>query len=227
MTFGVIIGLIATGLSALVRNRFQKTLNELSQVPMSNGLTGQEFSQRMLNDYGVNDVKIISTPGMLTDHYNPGNKTVNLSEAVYSQRSVTAAAVAAHECGHAIQHATSYSFLKLRSAIVPVVSLSNKFSPIALMGGIAIIEIFPHLFIVGLALLAASTIFSLITLPVEFDASRRAIEWLDKSDLAQGEELVLARKGLKWAAMTYVVAAVTSLATLLYYLQMFMSRRRR
>ncbi|MEM6261791.1 MAG: zinc metallopeptidase [Bacteroidota bacterium] len=226
MSFAYIIGIVAMLASTVVRNRFQATLNKLSQIPTSSGMSGREIAERMLADYGIQDVQVVSTGGMLTDHYNPGNKTVNLSEAVYNQRSITAAAVAAHEVGHAVQHATAYSFLKFRSAIVPVVSLSSKVSPWVLMAGIVMLESFPAILGVGLILLAASTLFSLITLPVEFDASKRAVAWLDRVQITRGEETDQAKKGLKWAAMTYVVAALTSLATLLYYLSIFMQRRR-
>ncbi|MEO0471542.1 MAG: zinc metallopeptidase [Bacteroidota bacterium] len=214
------------GLSALVRWRFQSVMNQLSRVSTSAGLDGRQIAEQMLADNGISDVQILSVKGQLTDHYNPAKRTVNLSDWVYDQRSVAAAAVSAHEVGHAVQHATKYSFLSFRSAIVPVVSISNRFSPWVLMGGIAMIEIFPQLMIIGLVMLGASTLFSLITLPVEFDASRRALAWLDQTGISQGEEYDLAKKGLKWAAMTYVVAALSSLATLLYYLSIFMSRRR-
>jgi hypothetical protein len=188
-------------------------------------MSGEQVALRMLRDYGITDVQVISTPGMLTDHYNPANKTVNLSDSVFHERSVAAAAVAAHECGHAVQHATAYSFLQFRSALVPVVSLASRFSPFLLLGGILLLNSFPQLLLLGIITLAAATLFSFITLPVEFDASRRALAWLDRANVAPGEEKGLAQKGLTWAAMTYVVAALGSLATLLYYLSIFTSRR--
>lgn len=223
-----IIMIVVTGLSWLVKNRFEAAIKQLSQVPTQSGLTGREIAEEMLKDYGVHDVQVVSTGGMLTDHYNPGNKTVNLSEAVYHERNVTAAAVAAHECGHAVQHATQYSFLQFRSSLVPVVSLTSKFSPWVLMAGVAVLQMFqsPLVLLIGIIMMGAATLFSVITLPVEFDASRRALAWLDKTGMAQGEEHELAKKGLKWAAMTYVVAALGSIATLLYYVNIFMRMRR-
>ena len=206
-----LIGIVAFGLSWLVKNRFQSVMNRLSQTGTSSGLSGKEIAEEMLRSYNIHDVQVVSTGGMLTDHYNPSNRTVNLSEAVYNQRTVTAAAVAAHECGHAVQHATAYSFLRMRSSLVPVVSLASRFSGPVLMGGILAINIFPQLLLIGIIMLGAATLFSLITLPVEFDASRRALAWLDKSQITVGEEHELATKGLKWAAMTYVVAALGSL----------------
>ena len=183
----LIIGGAVTLISWLVRQRFQSVMNSISRVPIQAGMTGREIAERMLREYGIHDVQVISTRGMLTDHYNPSNRTVNLSEAVYNQRNITAAAVAAHECGHAVQHATAYGPLKFRSAIVPVVSISSRIGPLAIAAGIGMLEVASRLgvvvFGVGLALFAASTIFSLITLPVEFDASKRALAWLDKSGL--------------------------------------------
>jgi len=220
---------LATLISWLLRQRFQAVLKKLSSIQTRSGLTGKEIAERMLNDNGIHDVKIISTGGMLTDHYNPANKTVNLSQAVYGERNVTAAAVAAHECGHAIQHASSYHFLKLRSAIVPVVSISSKIGPIAIAIGLGLMQAASQLgglvFLAGIILFSASTLFSLITLPVEFDASKRALAWLDQSGLTEGQEHEKAVQGLRWAAMTYVVAALTQLAYLLYYLLIFMKRR--
>ena len=227
----LIIGGVVTLISWLVRQRFQSVMNNISRVPMQAGMTGREIAERMLREYGIHDVQVISTRGMLTDHYNPTNRTVNLSEAVYNQRNVTAAAVAAHECGHAVQHATAYGPLKFRSAIVPVVSISSRIGPLAIAAGIGMLEVASRLgvvvFGIGLALFAASTLFSLITLPVEFDASKRALAWLDKSGLSSGREHEQARKGLRWAAMTYVVAAVTQLAYLIYYLLIFARMRSR
>lgn len=179
----------------------------------------------MLHANGIYDVKVVSVRGMLTDHYNPTKKTVNLSEAVYSQRNITSTAVAAHECGHAIQHATGYSFLQFRSKLVPVVNIASKFSTWVLLAGIALIEVFPAVMLAGICLLAGSTLFSLVTLPVEFDASKRALVWLESSNLTNGEEHQGAKKGLKWAAMTYVVAALSSLGVLFYYLSIYLRRR--
>ena len=227
----ILIGGVVTLISWLVRQRFQSVMKKISRVQTRSGLSGKEIAERMLRDNGIHDVQVISTRGMLTDHYNPGNKTVNLSQAVYDERNVTAAAVAAHEVGHAVQHATSYSFLKFRSAIVPVVSISSRFGPLAIAIGIGMMQgamqIGGLVATVGLLLFAASTLFSLITLPVEFDASKRALAWLEDTGLTQGEEHEKAVQGLRWAAMTYVVAALTQLAYLIYYLSIFMRARSR
>lgn len=220
-----IIGGIVTFLSWIVRQRFQSVMNSLSKIPLSQGFTGKEVAEAMLHANGIHDVKVVSVGGMLTDHYNPTNKTVNLSEAVYSQRNITSTAVAAHEVGHAVQHATSYSFLQMRSKLVPVVNIASKFSTWVLLAGIALIEMFPAVMLAGLCLLAASTLFSLVTLPVEFDASKRALDWLESSNVTRGDEHDGAKKGLKWAAMTYVVAALGSLGVLFYYLRIYLSRR--
>ncbi len=226
MNFAIIISVVAMGLSWLVRQRFQSNMNRLSRLATRSGLSGHDIADRMLEDNGISDVQVISVRGQLTDHYNPAKRTVNLSDIVYGERSIAAAAVAAHECGHAIQHATQYSFLQLRSGIVPVLSIANRFTPFVLMAGVFLIEMSAIPLFVGVVLLGVSTLFSLITLPVEFDASRRALNWLDNTGLMQGEEYAEAKKGLRWAAMTYVVAALTSLATLLYYAAILMGRNR-
>ena len=212
----LIIGGIAALISMIVRNRMMSTMKKLSQIGLSSGLTGQEVAERMLQANRISDVQIISTRGSLTDHYNPMNRTVNLSEMVYGPQSITAAAVAAHECGHAVQHAVSYPMLKLRSAIVPFLKFGSPMAPYVIMAGIGLGM--AQLTWAGVILFGLSTLFSLITLPVEFDASKRAMEWLETSGVARGEELALAKKGLYWAAMTYVVAALTSLAYLLYFI---------
>ncbi|MEM6799872.1 MAG: zinc metallopeptidase [Bacteroidota bacterium] len=226
----LMVGGLVTLISWLVRQRFQSVMKNISRVQTRSGLSGKEIAERMLRDNGIHDVQVISTGGMLTDHYNPGNKTVNLSQAVYGERNVTAAAVAAHEVGHAVQHATSYSFLKFRSAIVPVVSISSRIGPMAIAIGIGLMQAASQIggtvFLIGIILFSASTLFSLITLPVEFDASRRALAWLDQSGLTEGEEHEKAVQGLRWAAMTYVVAALTQLAYLVYYIFIFMRARR-
>lgn len=228
MPTAYLIGLIAMAASAIVRWRFQSVMNGLAKTRLSAGLTGEEVAARMLRDYNIRDVQVTATPGALTDHYNPQNKTVNLSEWVHQQPSIAAAAIAAHECGHAVQHASAYPMLQFRSAIVPVVSIGSRFSPWLLMGGIIVMQEFGNslILLLGILALAGSTLFSLITLPVEFDASKRALDWLDRTGLARGEEYAAARTGLKWAAMTYVVAALASLATLLYYLSIFLRSRR-
>ncbi len=212
--------------SWIVRQRFNSVMKSLSQKATSSGLSGAEIAERMLADYGIHDVQVVHTGGMLTDHYNPAKRTVNLSDAVYQQRNITAAAVAAHECGHAVQHAQAYSFLQMRSALVPVVSIANRFTPWLLLGGVMLLNTFPQLLLIGVIALAASTLFSFLTLPVEFDASKRALAWLEKSGLTRGQEHEDAAKGLRWAAGTYVVAALGSLATLLYYASIFMRSQR-
>ncbi len=221
-----IIGLVVMGLSWLVRQRFQSVIGRLSRLPLRKGLSGREVAEQMLRAYGITDVRVVSTQGQLTDHYDPSKKTVNLSEVVYQQRHIAAAAIAAHECGHAVQHATAYHYLQLRSNLVPVVSIASKFSPWLLLAGIATLQTFPAILLAGIVFLAAITLFSLVTLPVEFDASKRALAWLGKSGIATAEEQGDARSGLKWAAMTYVVAALGSLGTLFYYLSIYLRTRR-
>jgi Zn-dependent membrane protease YugP len=179
----------------------------------------------MLADHGITDVTVISTPGRLTDHYNPADKTVNLSEAVYNQRNAAAAAVAAHECGHAVQHATAYSWLEFRSQLVPVVNIASNYVQWILIGGIFMMKSFPSLLLIGIVLFAATTLFSIITLPVEYDASNRALAWLENKNMLTSEEQAGAKDALKWAARTYVVAAIGSIATLLYYIMIYMNRR--
>lgn len=213
------------GASWYVGHTLKKRFDKYAQVPVRSGLSGKEVAEKMLHDNGIYDVEIISVQGKLTDHYNPLNKTVNLSPEVFQGRSVAAAAVAAHECGHAIQHATSYSWLKMRSALVPLVSFSSRIVPWILIAGILMIEAFPGLLLAGILLFATTTLFSVVTLPVEIDASNRALAWLNNSNITRGEEHVMAKDALKWAARTYIVAALSSLATLLYYVMIYMSRR--
>lgn len=223
-----VIGIGAMLVSQLVRWRFNATLKELDQIQNEPNMTGAQIAEKMLRDYGIDEVRVVSTRGRLTDHYNPADRTVNLSEAVHNKRSITAAAVAAHEVGHAVQHATGYSFLKMRSAIVPVVKFSSKFSPILLMIGIAVAQSMgPWVMALGIVGFGASTLFALITLPVEFDASARALQWLERSGTSISGDKSLATRGLKWAAMTYVVAALTQLAYLLYYINLFLKMRGR
>ena len=214
-----------TVLSYIVQYSFQKNFAKASQIPLLNGMAGREVAVRMLSDHGIRDVKVTSTPGQLTDNFNPTNKTVNLSQAVYAQTNVAAAAVAAHECGHAVQHATGYFPVKLRSALVPVVSITSKIVPFVLLGGMLLVNILPQLIWVGIALFALSTLFSFITLPVEIDASRRALAWLNQSDIIDPSTEDEARGALRAAAYTYVVAALSALATLIYYLSIFSGRR--
>lgn len=214
-----------TVLSYIVQYSFQKNFAKASQIPLLNGMAGHEVAVRMLSDHGIRDVKVTSTPGQLTDNFNPTNKTVNLSQAVYAQTNVAAAAVAAHECGHAVQHATGYFPVKLRSALVPVVSITSKIVPFVLLGGMLLVNILPQLIWVGIALFALSTLFSFVTLPVEIDASRRALAWLNQSDIIDPSTEDEARGALRAAAYTYVVAALSALATLIYYLSIFSGRR--
>jgi Zn-dependent membrane protease YugP len=213
--------------SAAVQWRLRSKFKEYGQVGLRSNLTGREVAAKMLRDNGIYDVQIISTDGSLTDHYDPTNKTVNLSADVYNERSVAAAAVAAHECGHAVQHAQAYSFLKFRSAMVPALSAVSRFMPFILLGGVLMLRTSLIPLGVGIALFALTTLFSFITLPVEFDASRRALAWMDSNGVVTTQEHAGAKDALWWAAMTYVVAALSSLATLLYYVSIFMGGSRR
>ncbi len=212
-------------LSFIISWRFKSKFTEYSQQMLANGLSGREIAEKMLYDHGITDVKVISVEGSLTDHYNPSDKTVNLSPDVYHGRSVAAAAVAAHECGHAVQHATAYSWLQFRSAMVPALSVSSRYMQWVLLGGILLLNTFPTLLLIGILLFALTTIFSFVTLPVEFDASNRAIAWLETNNITQRNETETAKSALKWAASTYVIAALSSLATLVYYIMIFMGRR--
>jgi Zn-dependent membrane protease YugP len=217
----LIFMLISWGVSARLKSKF----NEYSQVAFRGNMTGAEVAEKMLRDNGITDVQIISVEGQLTDHYNPAEKTVNLSPEVYGGRSVAAAAVAAHECGHAVQHARAYMWLGLRSTLTPAVSFASTWVQWILLAGVLTITIFPYLLIFGIALFALTTLFSFITLPVEFDASNRALAWLESSGITSSQEHEMAKDALWWAAMTYVVAALSSLATLLYYVSLFLRRR--
>ncbi len=209
-------------LSFLVSNTLQSKFKKYSRIPVNGGLTGRDIAIKMLNDNGIYDVKVVSVPGHLTDHYNPANKTVNLSPKVYNGQSIAAAAVAAHECGHAVQHAKSYAFLNMRSKLVPVVSFASKWVQWVLLAGILLVNSFPGLLLLGIILFATTTLFSFITLPVEIDASNRALVWLRSSGLTNYETQDKAKDALKWAAYTYVVAALSSLATLLYYVMIYL-----
>ena len=220
-----VLFIAVTVLSYVVQANFQKKFAKASTIPLLGGLTGREVASKMLSDHGIRDVKVISTPGQLTDHFNPTNKTVNLSDAVYSQQTVAAAAVAAHECGHAVQHAAGYFPVKVRTALVPVVSLSSKLVPVLLLVGMLLINIFPQVLWLGIILFALTTLFSFVTLPVEIDASRRAIAWLNRADIVDPSNEDDARAALRSAAYTYVIAALSSLATLIYYLSIFSGRR--
>ena len=211
--------------SWLVSNRLKNKFELYSKLQLQNGMSGKEIAERMLSDHGITDVQVISVEGQLTDHYNPADKTVNLSEAVYNQRNAAAAAVAAHECGHAVQHATAYSWLEMRSKLVPVVSVASNYIQWVLIAGILMVRTFPQLLLVGIVLFAGTTLFSIITLPVEYDASNRALVWLENKQMLNREEHDGAKDALKWAARTYVVAAIGSIATLLYYVMIYLNRR--
>lgn len=219
----IIVGLISLGVQYMFRNRFKK----YAQTPLASNMSGAEVAQRMLNDNGIRGVKIMSVGGYLTDHYSPSTKTVNLSQDVYHGRNAAAVAVAAHECGHAIQDAKAYAFLGFRSAMVPVLNITNRFTPFLLMIGLLLLVFVnvPYVLAAGVVLLAISTVFSFVTLPVEFDASRRALNWIKEENIVNPQEYSMAKSALSWAAMTYVVAALSSLATLLYYGSMLMGRR--
>lgn len=210
-------------LSYIVQASLKRKFEKFSKMPV--GMTGRDIAEKMLHDNGIYDVKVISTPGMLTDHYNPANKTVNLSEGVYSSASIAAAAVAAHECGHAVQHARAYAPLKMRSALVPIVSFSSSIMTWVLLIGILTVESFPQLLLAGIILFATTTAFSFITLPVEIDASKRALVWLERAGVTNSGNHKYATSALRSAAYTYVVAALSSLATLLYYVMIYMNRR--
>ena len=213
------IAIIVIGiLGFIVQARLQSVFRKYSQIRFPGGLTGREVAEKMLRDNGIYDVKVVSTPGHLTDHYNPKTKTVNLSESVYDNPSVSAAAVAAHECGHAVQHARAYAPLELRSALVPIISFSSMWSTWVIIAGVLLINTFPVVFWIGILMIAMSALFSVITLPVEYNASARAVEWLRSSHTLEGEQLDQAKTALSWAARTYLVAALSAIAVLLYYL---------
>jgi hypothetical protein len=208
--------------SWLVSSRLKSKFEHYSKVQLQNGMSGAEIAEKMLADNGIRDVRVISTAGRLTDHYNPVDKTVNLSEAVYNQRNAAAAAVAAHECGHAVQHAVGYQWLTMRSKLVPFVNVASSYMQWILIGGILLLNTFPQLLLIGIVLFAATTIFSIITLPVEYDASNRALAWLESKRMLTQQEQAGAKDSLKWAARTYVVAAIGSIAALLYYVSIYM-----
>lgn len=222
-----LISLIFIGISFWVSATLKGKFAAYSRIAIRNAMSGREVAKKMLADNGIYDVKVISVEGHLSDHYNPANKTVNLSAEVYSGQSIAAAAVAAHECGHAVQHATAYRWLTMRSAIVPVVQFSSNIVQWVLLGGILMINVFPELLLAGIAMFALTTLFSFITLPVELDASRRALAWLNTTNVVYGEQHDKAKDALKWAALTYVVAAIASLVTLIQYILIFLGNRNR
>lgn len=211
----------------LVSATLQRKFKQYSAQPNASGLTGAQIAEKMLRENGIDDVKVISVEGQLTDHYNPANKTVNLSEWVYGERSVAAAAVAAHECGHAVQHARAYTWLQFRSKMVPAVQFSSRIVMLVLMAGLAVMAFSGNsmVLLLGIILFSLTTAFTLVTLPVEFDASSRALAWMTSSGVVANREHDQAKDALKWAAMTYVVAALASVAQLLYFVMLFMGRR--
>lgn len=210
----IIVGVVGF----IVQARLQSVFSKYSSVTFGSGMTGREVAERMLRDNGITDVKVVSVSGQLTDHYNPQTKTVNLSEGVYASNSVSAAAVAAHECGHAVQHAQAYHFLQLRSALVPFVSFSSRFATWVVIAGLLLMQTFPVLFWVGIAMIAMSALFSVITLPVEYNASHRALVWIKNNRILNDQQYDQAKEALSWAARTYLVAALSAIATLIYYL---------
>lgn len=227
MTYYIIIGVFGL-LSWLVSNKLKKKFKHYSNVHLRNGMSGAEIAEKMLADHGIRDVQVISTPGMLTDHYNPSNKTVNLSEGVYNQRNAAAAAVAAHEVGHAVQHATAYSWLTFRSKMVPMVNVASGLSQWVIMGGLmlsAASTLGSMVMLAGIALYGIIAGFSLVTLPVEYDASNRALVWLKNKNIVSQEEYAGAEDALKWAARTYVVAALGALATMAYFIMRYLGNR--
>ena len=210
----IVIGIVGM----MVQWRLQSVFTKYSQVRTSNGMTGRDVAETMLRDNGIYDVRVTSTPGHLTDHYNPADKTVNLSESVYNSPSIAAAAVAAHECGHAVQHARGYIWVEMRTRLVPLISITSRFSTWVIILGMLTINTFPALFWVGILMIAASALFSIITLPVEYNASARALDWLRSTRTLDASQMDGAAISLRWAARTYLVAALSAIATLLYYL---------
>ena len=219
------IGIIVMIVSLYVQWRLKSKFEEYSQVGLSNGMSGKEIAETMLRESGIYDVRVVSVEGRLTDHYNPQDKTVNLSPDVYYGRSVAAAAVASHECGHAVQHATAYSWLQFRSQMVPFLSIASQYMQWIILIGVLLINTSIIPLAIGVALFAVTTLFSFITLPVEYDASNRALAWIQKNRIVNEREYVMSADALKWAARTYLVAAIGSLATLLYYVSLLMGRR--
>ncbi len=223
-----LIIIVSMAVSWFVSWRLKSKFEQYSKIYLRNGLSGKEVAEKMLRDNGINDVQVMSVPGQLTDHYNPENKTVNLSEAVYMQRNAAAAAVAAHECGHAVQHKVGYSMLQLRSKLVPVVNISSNLMQFVIMGGLVIMALSGNKLIltIGVIMFALTTLFAFVTLPVEYDASNRAMKWLRDTGTVTTEEYVGVKDSLKWAARTYVVAAIGSLVQLLYFASLLMGGRR-
>ncbi|MDR1341391.1 MAG: zinc metallopeptidase [Prevotellaceae bacterium] len=222
----IIFGVIALA-SYLVSMTLQNKFKKYSGIALGSGMSGKDIAERMLRDNGIYDVSVVSVEGHLTDHYNPVNRTVNLSRSVYSSQSVAAVAVAAHECGHAVQHAKAYPWLTMRSNLVPLLGVSSKYLSWILLAGILTVQIFPAILFAGIALFSLTTLFSFITLPVEINASQRAVAWLDQRQIVDARTKPAVKDALKWAAMTYIVAALGSLATLIYYILIFLNSQRR
>lgn len=220
------VSLLFVGISMLVSFMLKSKIRKYSATPIRSGLSGQEIAQRMLKENGIYDVQVTMSQGFLSDHYNPVTKTIALSPDIYQGRNVAAAAVASHECGHAIQHATGYPWLTMRSKLVPAVQMSSMLVQWVLLAGIFLVNTFPSLLLGGIILFGVTTLFSLITLPVEFDASKRALAWLDQTNITTPQEQPQAKDALKWAAMTYVVAAIASVVTLIQYILIYMGRSR-
>lgn len=221
------VSLFFVAISMLISFALKSRIRKYSQTPIRSGLSGREIAERMLRENGIYDVKVVPSEGFLTDHYNPLTKTVSLSPDIFEGRNVAAAAVAAHECGHAVQHATAYPWLTMRSKLVPAVQFSSSIVQWILLAGIFLINVFPGLLLAGIILFAITTIFSLITLPVEFDASNRALAWLQNTNITTPQEQPMAKDALKWAALTYVVAAVASIVTLIQYILIYQGSRDR
>lgn len=224
ISYLVLVGVIAL-IGFLVQNQLHSKFRKYGQIAMSNGMTGRQVAEAMLDHYGIHDVNIVEGQGFLSDHYNPMTKTVNLSPEVYNGRSVAAASVAAHECGHVVQHATSYAMLKLRTAIVPIVKVAAVAQQWGFLAAMLFLGSFPQLLLIVIIAMAITTLFSLITLPVEFDASHRALAWLDDTGTTRGAEYDYAKDSLKWAALTYLVAALASVAMLVYFILSYLGRR--
>lgn len=224
----MLVSILFVGISLVVSMVLKSKFSKYSKIPLANGMTGKQIAERMLRENGIYDVQVISSQGFLSDHYNPANKTVNLSPEVYNGTSISAAAVAAHECGHAVQHAAAYSWLMMRSRLVPVVQLtSNLVNIVLLIGVIMAASGNTTLLLIGIAMMAVTVLFTLITLPVEFDASRRALAWLNSTNVTNAAEYPKAKDALKWAAMTYVVAALAAVVTLFQYIMVYLGSRDR
>lgn len=225
-----IIFIVLMVASMVIQKTLTSRIEKYSKTPLSSGLSGKQVAEKMLRDNGIYDVQVTCTGGFLTDHYDPTKKTVNLSQGVYEGRNIASAAVAAHECGHAVQHATAYRWLTMRSMLVPATQFGSQFSQWILLAGIILLGFTQYLgqwvLLAGIALFSLTTLFSLITLPVEYNASERAVAWLDEQAITTGEETTMAKDALKWAARTYLIAAISSLATLLYYISIFLGNRR-